>query len=60
MAGPTGFAHATVSAFVHTLIYSFVFRLMHHLTLRQAAVLIVVVLERLFTWARARDRRSYR
>jgi hypothetical protein len=50
-------AHVTVSAVVHAVIYSFVFRLMHHLTLGKAAVL-VVVLGCLLIWSRARDRRG--
>jgi hypothetical protein len=52
-------AHITVSAFVHALIYSTVFRLMHHVTLGQAVVLVVVVLGCLFMWARSRDRREW-
>ncbi len=52
-------AHVAVASLVHALIYGFVFRLMHHLTLGQAAVLVVVVLGCLFMWTRARDRRGW-
>ncbi len=52
-------AHVTISAVVHALIYSTVFRLMHHLTLGQAVVLVAVVLGCLFLWTRARDRRGW-
>jgi hypothetical protein len=52
-------AHVTSSAVVHAVIYSFVFRLMHHLTLGQAAVVVVMVLGCLFVWARSRDRRGW-
>ena len=52
-------AHVTVSAVVHALVYGFVFRLMHHLTLTQAAVLVVVVLGCLFMWSRTRERRGW-
>jgi hypothetical protein len=41
-------AHVTISAAVHALIYGSVFRLMHHLTPAQAAVLVAVVLGCLF------------
>ncbi len=34
-------AHVVVSSVVHGLIYSFIFRLMHQLTLGQAALLVV-------------------
>jgi hypothetical protein len=52
-------AQVTVSAVVNALIYGFVFRLMHQLTLGQAAVLVIVVLACLFFWARTRDRRGW-
>jgi hypothetical protein len=51
--------HVTISAVVHSLIYSFVFRLMHHLTLAQAAVLVAVVFGCVFMWMRTRDRRGW-
>jgi hypothetical protein len=52
-------AHVTISAVVHAMIYGFVFRLIHHLTLGQAAVLVAVVLGCLFVWSRTRDRRGW-
>jgi hypothetical protein len=51
-------AQVAVSSLVHALIYSLVFRLMHHLTPAQAAVLVVVVLGCLFMWTRSRDKRA--
>ena len=50
--------HVVVSSVIHSLIYGFVFRLMHQLTLGQAALLVVVVRAVLFMWSRARDRRG--
>ena len=52
-------AHRAVSAVIHAVIYGFVFRLMHQLTISQAAVLVVVVLGCLFMWSRSRDRRGW-
>jgi hypothetical protein len=52
-------AHMAVSALIHSLIYGFVFRLMHHLTFGEAAVLVVVVLVLLFGWGQSRDRRGW-
>lgn len=51
--------HTVISAIVHALIYSTIFRLLHHLTLEQAALLVIVVLGVLFVLARARDRRQW-
>jgi hypothetical protein len=51
--------HMLVSSVIHALIYSFIFRLMSHLTLPQAIVLAVVVIGALFLWARSRDRRGW-
>ncbi len=51
--------HVAVSRLVHALIYSFAFRLMHDLTLGQAAVLVAIILGCLFMWTRARDRRRW-
>ena len=51
--------HTVVSAIVHALIYSTIFRLLHHLTLEQAALLVIVVIGVLFALARARDRRRW-
>jgi hypothetical protein len=48
-----------ISAVVHALIYSVIFRAMHDLTLGQAVVLVVIVLFILFMWGRARDRRGW-
>lgn len=48
--------HSLLNAAIHAVIYSFIFRLMHHLTLGQAALLVVVVIGGLILWARARDR----
>jgi len=56
--GWTGWlAHVTISAFMHALIFSTVFRLMHHATLGHAMVLVAVMLARPFMWAR--DRRGW-
>ena len=52
-------AHMAISSVIHAVIYGFVFRLMHHLTLEQDAVLVVVVLGVLFLWGRTRDRRGW-
>ena len=46
--GPIG-SDTGRSAVVHALTYSLIFRVMHELTLSQAAVLVVVVLAVLFT-----------
>jgi hypothetical protein len=51
--------HMAISAVVHALIYSLIFRLMHDLTFGQAAVLVVIVLVALFMWGRSRDRRGW-
>ena len=50
-------AHTALSAIIHGLIYSVVFRLMHRLTLGEAVVLVGFVLVVLFFWGRLRDRR---
>ncbi len=52
-------AHMAISSVIHAVIYGFVFRLMHQLTLQQDAVLVVVVLGALFVWSKARDRRGW-
>jgi 4-amino-4-deoxy-L-arabinose transferase-like glycosyltransferase len=52
-------AHMTISAVIHALIYGLVFRLMRHMTMGEAAVLVVLVLGCLFMWSRARDRRGW-
>jgi hypothetical protein len=52
-------AHVTMSAVMHALIYGFLFRLMHNLTLSQAVVLVIVVLGCVSMWSRARDRRGW-
>lgn len=52
-------AHMAISAAIHAVIYGFVFRLMHQLTLEQDAVLVVVVLGVLFLWGRTRDGRGW-
>jgi hypothetical protein len=41
---------------IHGLIYGLIFKVMHQLTLAQAAVLAVAVLAVMFMWGRARDR----
>jgi hypothetical protein len=51
--------HMVVSSVVHALIYSVIFRLMSHLTLTQAIVLVVVVVGALYLWGRSRDRRGW-
>jgi hypothetical protein len=52
-------AHMTLSSVVHGLIYGLIFKIMHHLTLAQAAVLVAVVLGCLFLWSGSRDRRGW-
>ena len=52
-------AHMAISSLIHAVIYGFVFRLMHQLTLGQDVVLVVVVLGALFVWSRTRDRRGW-
>lgn len=51
--------HTVISALVHGLIYSLIFRVMHQLTLAQGAVLVGIVLIVLFLWSRSRDRRGW-
>jgi len=51
--------HALGNALIHALIYGLVFRLMRHLTLGQAALLVGGVIVVLFLWARARDSRRW-
>lgn len=52
-------AHRVVSAIIHSVIYGFVFKAMHHMTTSEAAVLVVVVLAVLFMWGRSQDRRGW-
>lgn len=52
-------ANMAISAVVHSLIYSVVFRMMRHLTLPEAILLVGVVLALLFAWSRSRDRRGW-
>lgn len=52
-------AHVAISAVIHGLMYGLIFKVMHQLTLAQAAVLVVVVLAVMFMWGRARDRRGW-
>ncbi len=52
-------AHMTISAMIHAVIYAFMFRLMHELTLEQDAMQVCAVLVLLFMWGRARDRRRW-
>jgi len=51
--------HMLVSSVIHALIYSVIFRLISHLTLTQAIVLVVVVVVALYLWGRSRDRRGW-
>lgn len=51
--------HTIGNAIVHALIYGLVFRLMRHLTLGEAVLLVGAVLAVMFLWARARDRRRW-
>lgn len=48
--------HVLVSAVIHGLIYALIFKVMHNLTLGQAAVLVVVVIGVIFMWGRSRRR----
>ncbi|GAB0118339.1 hypothetical protein [Acidisoma sp. 7E03] len=52
-------AHSIGNAIIHALIYGLIFRLMRHLSLGEAALLVIVILGGLFLWARARDRRRW-
>jgi hypothetical protein len=51
--------HVVVSAVIHSVIYSAMFRLMHGLSLMQMLVLAGIVFAGIFMWARARDRRGW-
>ncbi len=51
--------HMALSAVIHALIYSVIFRMIHDLTLGQAVVVALVVLAAIFLWGRARDRRGW-
>ncbi|MCB8875134.1 hypothetical protein [Acidisoma silvae] len=51
--------HTIASGIIHALIYSFIFRLMHHLTLGQAGLLVLAVLVVMFLLAHAGDRRRW-
>ena len=46
-------AHRVVSAVIHGVIYSFIFKLMRHMSTGEAAVLVMVVLTVLFVWSRS-------
>lgn len=48
--------HMVVGSIINGLIWSVMFRLVSHLTLNQAVVLVVVVVGALFLWARSRER----
>ena len=54
------FTHTVVSAVVHGVIYSFLFRLMRHLSLGEGLVLVVAVLAAMYLFSRAQDRRRGR
>jgi hypothetical protein len=45
-----------VSAVVHAVIYGAIFRIMHHLTLTQAIIVLVIVLGGAALWMRSRGR----
>ncbi len=49
--------HMVLSTVVHALIYSFIFRLLRHLSLGEEAVLVGIVLVGILMWGRRRDRR---
>ena len=52
-------AHMVISSIVHSVIWSFLFKLMRQLSLLEAGALVVAVLALLFGWARARDRHGW-
>ena len=52
-------SHTVISAVVHALIYSTVFRLLRHVTTGQAVLLVLVLLGGMFVLARARDRQRW-
>jgi hypothetical protein len=51
--------HTVLNSVVHGLIYGLVFKIMHHLTLGQAALLVAIALGCLFLWSSSRDRRGW-
>ncbi len=52
-------AHMVVSSAIHAVIYSFMFRLLHHLTTGEMALLVIALVVGLLMWSRARDRRTW-
>ncbi len=51
-----GLTHMIVGSIINGLIFAVIFRLIAHLTLPQALVLVVVVIGFAYMWARSRDR----
>ena len=52
-----GLTHMIVAAVINGLIFSVIFRLVSHLTLPEALLLLAVVIGLGYLWARSRDRR---
>ncbi len=51
--------HMVMSSVIHAVIYGFIFRFMHQLSLTQDALLVALVLGCMFMWSRGRDRRGW-
>jgi uncharacterized membrane protein YvlD (DUF360 family) len=51
-----GLTHMIVASVINGLIFSVIFRLISHLTLPEALLLLALVLGGAFLWARSRDR----
>ncbi len=48
-----------MSAVIHAVIYSAVFKMMRQMTTGEAIVVAVVVIAALFMWSRSRDRQGW-
>ena len=57
--GGSWIANMVMSALVHSLIYSLVFRVMRHLTLPEVILLVGAGLVFVFMWSRSRERRGW-
>lgn len=57
--GHLAVGHMVVSALIHGLIWSLVFRLLAHLSLPELVVLVVLVVGGIWLWSRNRDMRRW-